>query len=1054
MLLPSIEMLRELTKYKLFKFTTAFLPLFISLIVLFSIDAKNYFYSVIGGALGCFYSLCVITTYHLSPKDVGVPPFAVLYWRSVCDLGLGIRFIFINAFNVYLCGSYECVRSASDPTNCSLPSALLEFFTIASECWLLCNGLDLFFSITNPFSSFKERMVNYHIATWSFSILFSLFPLFTKHSSSIYGFFSIDHNDNDLTFCWITVHSSFLTWPIWVMYFIPILIVYLTCLVTLNIAYRRLKKGISRSFLPKIKLLITNTTNVICQLLYWLIIAFFYSIIYGLSSSTSSHRLGNFLQFVIASKGFSAYVVLVLVSDIRELTIVDTENILQCKTADRGSSDSAVSSVANFSAEDDMSANKALRDEILQFVTAGIRSSARSSSKATPFQDEITRKPQKQSISSVLDVITPYFFIKFILGLKQEVKAVEKLLMNSTMSVSDNFHRTSLIVSEVISESTLNDINRQLNYNKAVPEILEDINRPSSQRLTVVMSHGNGSEMKGAQNILTEISNARQSNRDLESYITDADRISMHSTASDNNPSMNGKVHKHFTKRLSDMMEDIGSKYSNKKIDRNQSSDTSTIAEDTTNNNQFNLQSCSELLISPFKSLFHYLFQENGVEFTEFQPYHFRRVRYSCGITDEIYIHLFSTTIKERLSEGGASGAFFFFSRGEKFIAKSCTLSEIETLQSNAAQYADYLVANPESFISRIFGAYRLKIYGNALYFFVMNNLFLNADKLMMNEKYDIKGSWVGRNAAPPRDGQSVTCTHCEQKFIYRKAKKSSRKSKLPTPSTSTSINPNSMLSNNPILNGLALEMVHTPSMARRSLNEPTTSLINENNSTYHSSSKSTISENHSILASIFNDRSKSPNRDSQENDKCPFTVNGEHEPNVILKDNDLKYKLRLPISIAVGLLNQLTSDAEFLYSIGVMDFSLLVGVHNTEYDVQASQELGTSNDTKSSSVQLPVKALLRRESAAQIGSINRSSLSYNKSDKMNKIIENNNDEYEDNNDDHNITYATQDAIKNMKQNYEKEEINNTNNIIKNDYNKLNNIDLDDPKIAVNRKLE
>jgi len=46
---------------------------------------------------------------------------------------------------------------------------------------------------------------------------------------------------------------------------------------------------------------------------------------------------------------------------------------------------------------------------------------------------------------------------------------------------------------------------------------------------------------------------------------------------------------------------------------------------------------------------------------------------------------------------------------------------------------------NPQSVISRIYGAYRLQIYGNALYFFVMNNIFLNAEGLPMNEKYDIK---------------------------------------------------------------------------------------------------------------------------------------------------------------------------------------------------------------------------------------------------------------------------------------------------------------------------
>ncbi len=62
----------------------------------------------------------------------------------------------------------------------------------------------------------------------------------------------------------------------------------------------------------------------------------------------------------------------------------------------------------------------------------------------------------------------------------------------------------------------------------------------------------------------------------------------------------------------------------------------------------------------------------------------------------------FSTTIKERLTQGGASGAFFFFSKGEKFIAKSCTATELESLKGSAERYSDYLTHNKDSFISKV----------------------------------------------------------------------------------------------------------------------------------------------------------------------------------------------------------------------------------------------------------------------------------------------------------------------------------------------------------------
>lgn len=140
-----------------------------------------------------------------------------------------------------------------------------------------------------------------------------------------------------------------------------------------------------------------------------------------------------------------------------------------------------------------------------------------------------------------------------------------------------------------------------------------------------------------------------------------------------------------------------------------------------------------------------------------------------------------------------------------------------------------------------------------------------------MNEKYDIKGSWVSRNATPPKDGQSVTCTHCEQRYIFVKKKRSNRKRSF---------------------NGRSHSTTHENPTKMR-------------NSSVESVAPELIEQGLDLM-------------------RCPYTVNGEHEPNLILKDNDLKYKLRLPISVSVALIRQLSIDAEFLYSLGVMDFSLL----------------------------------------------------------------------------------------------------------------------------------
>ena len=56
------------------------------------------------------------------------------------------------------------------------------------------------------------------------------------------------------------------------------------------------------------------------------------------------------------------------------------------------------------------------------------------------------------------------------------------------------------------------------------------------------------------------------------------------------------------------------------------------------------------------------------------------------------------------MTQGGASGALFFYSRDEMFIAKSCTEEEFMTLTKNAKAYADYFesVKGRNSFIGKV----------------------------------------------------------------------------------------------------------------------------------------------------------------------------------------------------------------------------------------------------------------------------------------------------------------------------------------------------------------
>ncbi|KAF1792065.1 Phosphatidylinositol-4-phosphate 5-kinase, N-terminal domain [Phytophthora cactorum] len=208
-----------------------------------------------------------------------------------------------------------------------------------------------------------------------------------------------------------------------------------------------------------------------------------------------------------------------------------------------------------------------------------------------------------------------------------------------------------------------------------------------------------------------------------------------------------------------------------------------------------------------------------GTLFIDYCPHTFQTIREHFGIDTNRYIESLSRTTKERLSEG-ASGAFMFFSHDQQLIVKSMSDEESVFLRSIAAEYASFLLTNPDSLLTRFYGCHAIRLYGNTFNFVVMANLF-------STEK-----------------GKRVTCRHCNAKYVFG----------------------------------------------------------------------STDAEN------------------------CRARV-GRHEPNVILKDNDLTAKVRLDAKVAGELYDQVVKDANFLSRLGIMDYSLLLGIHNVEYMVNPDLE-------------------------------------------------------------------------------------------------------------------
>ncbi|GMH75602.1 hypothetical protein TL16_g06815 [Triparma laevis f. inornata] len=234
------------------------------------------------------------------------------------------------------------------------------------------------------------------------------------------------------------------------------------------------------------------------------------------------------------------------------------------------------------------------------------------------------------------------------------------------------------------------------------------------------------------------------------------------------------------------------------------------------------------------------------VMFRDYCPHVFARIRAAFGVEPASYIRSLKHTAKEKLS-AGASGAFMFFTKDGKYIVKSTTPQELQCLLRVLVPYAEYLIneKNKGSFLTRFYGCHSIRMYGRDYSFVVMANIF-NTSKVI-NQSYDIKGSWVSRNADPIVKGKKVRCRHCNKAYMYN------------------------VQGNNP--GDVDVEL-------------------------------------------------------------CTERVTG-CEPNVVLKDNDLNDKIRLEPKDSEKTIEQLVADSELLGSLGIMDYSLIMGVCNTEYEIQ-----------------------------------------------------------------------------------------------------------------------
>jgi 1-phosphatidylinositol-4-phosphate 5-kinase len=106
-------------------------------------------------------------------------------------------------------------------------------------------------------------------------------------------------------------------------------------------------------------------------------------------------------------------------------------------------------------------------------------------------------------------------------------------------------------------------------------------------------------------------------------------------------------------------------------------------------------------------------------------------------------MQIFKTNSNQSHGSGGMSGSFFFFTEDKKYIIKTMTFEEKNTLLDMLPNITKYfMVTAGRSLISRVYGIYKVKYPGmNRIYLMIQrNNIMIQKHNMLLNT-FDLKGS-------------------------------------------------------------------------------------------------------------------------------------------------------------------------------------------------------------------------------------------------------------------------------------------------------------------------
>ncbi|RHY89546.1 hypothetical protein DYB37_007620 [Aphanomyces astaci] len=340
-----------------------------------------------GSVLSALSVVTVLLSYASDPLS-RQHPNPLVFWRTIADGFFVVRLLseqFVRCMKYQcspLCATFNCgcayTRDAitgllpAGKDTCIFFSGAFQFSLLASECWFLCMTLNLFLSLTNPFTDFKRNTRFFHLFSWGVPLASAILLMSVKNFAGYSDFDTCWTNAlRGATFPRLTdtcvnesrtfilkdktgsLQANYISWG---FFYVPMLLFIVVGLVVWVWTYNRLREGLPETYGVRKQSIDRARFLVVAVSTYWTIIFAVYATSLSLPDGDTKQRWKEVVNFLMASKGYVDLVIWFHLNDFRVPKL------------------SALCSKSDQTVDIDLNpqVNAALRREVLFYTTSGI----------------------------------------------------------------------------------------------------------------------------------------------------------------------------------------------------------------------------------------------------------------------------------------------------------------------------------------------------------------------------------------------------------------------------------------------------------------------------------------------------------------------------------------------------------------------------------------------------------------------------------------------------------------------------------------------------------